>query len=68
MLYAEEALASSRATEALQNFDQMRRSRHRTEYGAVDLPPAQVRADLANAEVIVDVVKERLAADANADS
>jgi hypothetical protein len=38
----------------------MRRNRNRAEYGAVELPPAQVRADLEHAEAIVVAVKGRI--------
>jgi hypothetical protein len=60
VLYAEDALQSSRTGEALANFDRMRRSHNRSEYGAVEFPPTQVRADLEHAQTIVAVVKERL--------
>jgi hypothetical protein len=60
VLYAEDALQSSVAGEALANFDRMRRSRNRTEYGAVELPPRQVCTDLQHAQAIVEAVKERL--------
>ena len=60
VLYAEDAFQSSGAGEALANFDGMRRSRNRTEYGAVELPPKQIRIDLEHAQRIVAVVKERL--------
>jgi hypothetical protein len=57
--YAEEALAGDAEPTALANFDQMRRSRNRSEYGGVTLSAAQVKADLESARAIVDGVRKR---------
>jgi hypothetical protein len=57
--YAEEALAGDAESTALANFDQMRRSRNRSEYGGVTLSAAQVKADLESARAIVDGVRKR---------
>ena len=60
VLYAEEALRLSEAGDALANFDRMRRSRNRTEYGAIELPTSQVRTDLDHARAIVAAVRDRV--------
>lgn len=58
--YAEEALAGVADSESLANLDRMRRSRNRTEYGAVSVTRAQLAADLAHAEEIARAVRARL--------
>ena len=58
--YAEEALAGHADTNALANFDRMRRSRNRTEYGAVTVTHRQLTADLAYAEEIMRAVRVRV--------
>jgi hypothetical protein len=63
VLYAEEALRTSGDPEALQNFDRMRRSRNRTEYGPLAVGRAQVETDLGHARSIVRAVSTRLQAD-----
>ena len=60
VLYAEEALAQVADGEALANFDRMRRSRNRTEYGSMTVGSSQVEADLEHARAIVEAVRQRL--------
>jgi uncharacterized protein (UPF0332 family) len=58
--YAEEALAGHADAEAIANFDRMRRSRNRSEYGAIAIGQAQLEADLEHAREIVRAVQERV--------
>ena len=60
VLYAEDALGGTADPEALANFDRMRRSRNRTEYGPAAVGRAQAEADLEHARAIVQSVSARL--------
>jgi uncharacterized protein (UPF0332 family) len=58
--YAEEALEDDTEPDALANFDRMRRTRNRTEYGALTLGRKQIEGDLEHARTIVRSVRARL--------
>jgi uncharacterized protein (UPF0332 family) len=58
--YAEEALAGHADAEAIANFDRIRRSRNRSEYGAIAVGNAQLHVDLEHAREIVRAAKERV--------
>ena len=60
VLYAEEALAGEADADALASFDQMRRTRNRSEYGALSVSASQLQADLTHARAIVAAVRGRL--------
>jgi len=58
--YAEESLAGVADADALESFDQMRRSRNRSEYGGVTVTEDQLKTDLAHAAAIVEAVRTRI--------
>jgi hypothetical protein len=60
VLYAEEALQGDAGHEALANFDRMRRTRNRTEYGALTVGRKQLESDLEHACTIVRSARARL--------
>ena len=60
VLYAEEALEDDTGPDALENFDRMRRTRNRTEYGALTVGRKQIEGDLEHARTIVRSVRARL--------
>jgi hypothetical protein len=60
VLYAEEALAGDADDQALASFDQMRRTRNRSEYSSLNVGAAQLEADLEHARTIVSAVRARL--------
>lgn len=46
--------------DALASFDQMRRTRNRSEYGALSVSASQLEADLTHARSIVAAVRGRV--------
>jgi hypothetical protein len=58
--YAEIELAGSVDDDALRHFDQMRRSRNRSEYGGLTIGRRQLEADLRYATAIVTTVVTRV--------